>query len=151
MARVTVEDCIVQIPNRFDLVMFAAQRAKALASGAEIMLDRDHDKNAVVALREIAETKLDLDDLRETLIHGMQKRVEPDRPEADVKELMVGEQRDWLNTDANADEAAPIDGVMIEEDPIEGDDDLDDEEEELEEDMGEADIGGRFEDEDVKD
>ena len=64
MARVTVEDCIVQVPNRFELVMLSAHRARALASGAELKLERDRDKNPVVALREIAEQKLELSDRR---------------------------------------------------------------------------------------
>ena len=96
MARVTVEDCIVQVPNRFDLVMLAAHRAKALASGAELRVERDRDKNPVVALREIAELKLDLPGLEESLIKGLQKRIEPEQPEEEVVELMAGEQQNWI-------------------------------------------------------
>jgi len=96
MARVTVEDCVVQIPNRFELVMLSAHRARALASGAELHVERDRDKNPVVALREIAETKLDLSGLEESLIKGLQKRIEPEQPEEDVVELMVGEQQNWI-------------------------------------------------------
>ena len=84
MARVTVEDCVVKIPNRFDLVMVAAQRAREIASGASITLDRDNDKNPVVALREIAETTVSPGDLKEDLIHSLQKYVEVDEPESDM-------------------------------------------------------------------
>src|SRR5580704_10023692 len=106
MARVTVEDCIVQIPNRFELVMLSAHRARALASGAELHVERDRDKNPVVALREIAELKLDLSGLEESLIKGLQKRIEPEQPEEDVVELMVGEQQNWIGAaDDEAEEA----------------------------------------------
>ena len=76
MARVTVEDCILQVPNRFELVMFAAQRARDVSAGAQITVDRDRDKNPVVALREIAEQKLDLGGIEESLIKGLQKRID---------------------------------------------------------------------------
>lgn len=105
MARVTVEDCIVQVPNRFELVMLSAHRARALASGAELKLERDRDKNPVVALREIAEQKLELDGLQELLIKGLQKRIEPDQPEEEVVELMAGEQQSWIGTADEADDA----------------------------------------------
>ena len=99
MARVTVEDCVLQVPNRFELVMLAAHRARALASGAELRVERDRDKNPVVALREIAEQKLELDALHESLVKGLQKRIEPDQPEEEVTELMAGEQQNWINAD----------------------------------------------------
>ena len=73
MARVTVEDCVLKVPNRFELVLLAAQRAKNISAGAALTVDRDRDKNPVVALREIAEDKVDLDELRNTLVTGMQK------------------------------------------------------------------------------
>jgi len=98
MARVTVEDCVLQIPNRFELVMLAAHRARGLGSGAELKVERDRDKNPVVALREIAETKLDLGGLEESLIKSLQKRIEPDQPEEEVAELMAGEQQSWINS-----------------------------------------------------
>jgi DNA-directed RNA polymerase subunit omega len=84
MARVTVEDCVDKIPNRFDLVLFAATRARAISSGAEITLDRDRDKNPVVALREIAEETIRPDDLKESLVASMQRVVanEDDTPDA---------------------------------------------------------------------
>lgn len=104
MARVTVEDCILQVPNRFELVMLSAHRARALASGAELKLERDRDKNPVVALREIAEQKLELDGLMESLIKGLQKRIEPDQPEEEVVELMAGEQQNWIGAADEAEE-----------------------------------------------
>ena len=84
MARVTVEDCVDKIPNRFDLVLFAATRARAISSGAEILVDRDRDKNPVVALREIAEVLIKPDDLKEALVTSMQRVVanEDDTPDA---------------------------------------------------------------------
>ncbi|MSO88440.1 MAG: DNA-directed RNA polymerase subunit omega [Rhodospirillaceae bacterium] len=91
MARVTVEDCILKIPNRFELVMTAAQRARQIAAGAPLSLDRDNDKNPVVALREIADGTIDLVVLKQTLIQGMQKHVEPDEPEEDRMELLAPE------------------------------------------------------------
>jgi DNA-directed RNA polymerase subunit omega len=81
MARVTVEDCVVKVPNRFELVLLAAQRAREITSGAPLSLDRDNDKNPVVALREIAEDTVQLDHLQDSLVRGMQKHVEIDEPE----------------------------------------------------------------------
>lgn len=91
MARVTVEDCVQQVPNRFELVMLASQRARELASGATLMLDRDKDKNPVVALREIAERKLDLEVVRESIVAGMQKHADVDEPE-ETNEMLELEQ-----------------------------------------------------------
>lgn len=81
MARVTVEDCIEKIPNRFELVMLAAQRARKIGSGAAILLDRDNDKNPVVSLREIAESKISPEDLKEELVKSNQRVVEMDDTE----------------------------------------------------------------------
>ena len=81
MARVTVEDCIVKVPNRFELVLVAGQRAREITAGAPLALDRDDDKNPVVALREIADEKVSLEHLRDGLVRGMQKHVEMDEPE----------------------------------------------------------------------
>jgi DNA-directed RNA polymerase subunit omega len=81
MARVTVEDCVVKVPNRFELVLFAAQRAREITAGAPLTMDRDDDKNPVVALREIAEETVGLDHLRTAVVRGMQKHVEIDEPE----------------------------------------------------------------------
>ncbi len=84
MARVTVEDCVDKVENRFDLVLLAAHRARLISSGAELTIDRDRDKNPVVALREIAEETILPGDLEEQLIHSLQKQVEVDEPEPDV-------------------------------------------------------------------
>jgi DNA-directed RNA polymerase subunit omega len=84
MARVTVEDCIDKIENRFDLVLLAAHRARLISSGQPILVDRDRDKNPVVALREIAETALSPEDLTEQFIHSLQRHVEVDEPETEA-------------------------------------------------------------------
>src|SRR5437588_12896667 len=81
MARVTVEDCIDKVENRFDLVLLASYRARLVSSGAPITVERDNDKNPVVALREIAETTISPADLKEELVHSLQKYVEVDEPE----------------------------------------------------------------------
>ena len=81
MARVTVEDCVLKVPNRFELVLLAAQRAREITAGGPLSLDRDDDKNPVVALREIAEETIALDHLRGSVVRGMQKHVEIDEPE----------------------------------------------------------------------
>ena len=87
MARVTVEDCIDKVENRFELVLLAGHRARQISQGAQITVDRDNDKNPVVALREIADETLSPGDLKEDLIHSLQKHVEVDEPEADAPEL----------------------------------------------------------------
>jgi DNA-directed RNA polymerase subunit omega len=84
MARVTVEDCIDKVENRFELVLIASHRARMIASGAPITVERDNDKNAVVALREIADATLAPEDLKEDFIHSLQKHVEVDEPEAEA-------------------------------------------------------------------
>jgi DNA-directed RNA polymerase subunit omega len=84
MARVTVEDCIDKVENRFELVLVASHRARMISSGQQITVDRDNDKNPVVALREIADETLAPEDLKEDLIHSLQKHVEVDEPEAEV-------------------------------------------------------------------
>jgi DNA-directed RNA polymerase subunit omega len=92
MARVTVEDCVLKVPNRFELVLLAAQRARDVTAGAQITLERDNDKNPVVALREIADETIVLDALQNSLIKGMQKHVEIDEPEED-QEIEIGAQQ----------------------------------------------------------
>lgn len=92
MARVTVEDCIVQVPNRFDLVMLAAQRARNITAGAGLTIERDNDKNPVVALREIADETVELDGLEDSLIKSLQKYVEMDEPEEDEMDLVAIQQ-----------------------------------------------------------
>ena len=89
MARVTVEDCIDKVENRFELVLLAGHRARQISQGAPITVDRDNDKNPVVALREIADETLSPDDLKEDLIHSLQKHVEVDEPEAEAPDLIV--------------------------------------------------------------
>jgi DNA-directed RNA polymerase subunit omega len=84
MARVTVEDCVDKVPNRFELVLLATHRARALASGAPMTVDAENDKNAVIALREIAEKTVDPRDVREGFIHAMQTQAEVDEPEATI-------------------------------------------------------------------
>ena len=90
MARVTVEDCIDKVENRFDLVLLASHRARMISSGSQITLDRDNDKNPVVSLREIAETTVSPGDLKEDLIHSLQKYVEVDEPEPEVPLIGAG-------------------------------------------------------------
>ncbi|MCB1445813.1 MAG: DNA-directed RNA polymerase subunit omega [Rhizobiaceae bacterium] len=91
MARVTVEDCIDKVDNRFELVLLASHRARLVSQGAPITIDRDNDKNPVVALREIADETLSPDDLKEDLIHSLQKHVEIDEPEPDASTLIASE------------------------------------------------------------
>jgi DNA-directed RNA polymerase subunit omega len=88
MARVTVEDCIDKVDNRFELVLLAGHRARLLSQGASLTIDRDNDKNPVVALREIADETLSPGDLKEDLIHSLQKHVEIDEPESDAAEIV---------------------------------------------------------------
>jgi DNA-directed RNA polymerase subunit omega len=94
MARVTTEDCVDKIPNRFDLVMLAAHRAREIAAGAPLTVERDNDKNPVVALREIAEETQSADDLRERLIESNQTEIEVDEPEEDSMALLMGGEAD---------------------------------------------------------
>ena len=89
MARVTVEDCVTKISNRFDLVLVSAQRARQISSGAPLLVERDNDKNPVIALREIAEDKVVPDEMRESLIYSMQRHVEVDEPEEDDLSLLA--------------------------------------------------------------
>ena len=88
MARVTVEDCIDKVDNRFDLVLLAAHRARMISSGSQLTVDRDNDKNPVVSLREIADSSISPEDLREELVHSLQKFVEVDEPEPDTVPLI---------------------------------------------------------------
>ncbi|MGB0926899.1 MAG: DNA-directed RNA polymerase subunit omega [Pikeienuella sp.] len=90
MARVTVEDCVDKVPNRFDLVMLAAHRARAISTGAELTVDRDNDKNPVVALREIADEMLPPADLHEQAVESLQRQIEVDEPEEDKMAFLMG-------------------------------------------------------------
>ena len=92
MARVTVEDCVDKIPNRYELLMVAAQRAKDITSGSSITLPRDNDKNPVIALREIAEEKVSIEELQRSLVMGLQKFVEVEEPEEEEMEIMAAEK-----------------------------------------------------------
>lgn len=92
MARVTVEDCIIKIPNRFDLVILAGQRARNISAGAPLTIERDNDKNPVIALREIAESSVEVADLEEAVVKSLQKYVEIDEPETeDEMEMLTAE------------------------------------------------------------
>ncbi len=88
MARITVEDCVLKVPNRFELVLLAAQRAREISSGSPLTLDRDNDKNPVVSLREIADGTIQVDDMSQHLVQNLQKHVEKDEPEEDNPELL---------------------------------------------------------------
>ena len=90
MARVTTEDCVDKVPNRFELVMLAAHRAREISAGAPITVDRDNDKNPVVSLREIAEETQSAEELRERLIESNQTQIEVDEPEEDSMALLMG-------------------------------------------------------------
>ncbi len=92
MARITVEDCVIRIPNRFNLVLLAAQRGRDISAGAPLSVERDNDKNPVVALREIAEKTIDVDALQQSLVHGLQRHVEKDEPEEDELDLLSTEE-----------------------------------------------------------
>lgn len=94
MARVTVEDCVDKVPNRFELVMLASHRAREISSGSPITVERDNDKNPVVSLREIADETQLSDDLRERMIESHQTQIEVDEPEEDSMALLMGAEAD---------------------------------------------------------
>lgn len=118
MARVTVEDCVTKVPNRFDLVMLAAQRARNLGAGVPLSLDRDNDRNPVVALREIAEGTINISELENNLIRGLQKFVEVDEPEEDDMDLLA------IQREIESEQGEPEPANEIEEDVlhVEGED-----------------------------
>ncbi len=99
MARVTVEDCVDKVPNRFELVLLAAHRARSIANGSQITVDAENDKNPVVALREIAEKTIPADDMREGLIHSIPKNVEVDEPETAAAPSLPVDRRPMLGRD----------------------------------------------------
>lgn len=103
MARVTVEDCIDKVDNRFELVLLASHRARLISQGASITIDRDNDKNPVVALREIADETLSPGDLKEDLIHSLQKHVEVDEPEPDAASI-AAEDTGFVAAEEDADQ-----------------------------------------------
>ena len=104
MARVTVEDCVDKVPNRFDLVMLAAHRAREISAGSAITVNRDNDKNPVVSLREIADETQSADDLRERLIESNQNQIEVDEPEEDAMALLMGTEQDKPEEDSMSEE-----------------------------------------------
>ncbi len=109
MARVTVEDCEDKVDNRFDLVLLAARRARQISAGAPITVERDNDKNPVVALREIADETIKAADLQEAVLYSLQKHVEVDEPEEDDISLLLAEQKlSENNQDISADNLAKV-------------------------------------------
>jgi len=108
MARVTVEDCVDKVDNRFELVLLSSHRARQISAGSQITIDRDNDKNPVVALREIADETLSPGDLKEDLIHSLQKHVEVDEPEQEIvpeaEPVVEGVLVDFSSADAPAEE-----------------------------------------------
>ena len=99
MARVTVEDCVDKVPNRFDLVMLAAHRAREISTGSPLTIDRDNDKNPVVALREIADETVDIDSLENALVQSLQKHVEYDEPDQDDVRDMIESESHMMGVD----------------------------------------------------
>ncbi len=119
MARVTVEDCIDKVENRFELVLLAAHRARMISSGSPLTVERDNDKNPVVALREIAEQTVSPEDMKEDLIHSLQKYVEVDEPEAEAVPMVPSGQQQTTQVNAVDDSAVEFDR-MSEEDLLRG-------------------------------
>jgi DNA-directed RNA polymerase subunit omega len=134
MARVTVEDCVLKVPNRFELVLLAAQRAREITSGSPLSIDRDDDKNPVVALREIADETVGLEHLKTSVVRGMQKHVEIDEPEEshELDPALFG--------------VAPPSAALVEEEADVETEDLDEQDEDEDEDeetiAEAADVGG---------
>ena len=106
MARVTVEDCVLRVPNRFELVLLAAQRARNISRGEQLTIDRDNDKNPVVALREIAEETLTLPDLEADLVKSLSRVPEPEPVDEEVVDLIPTEQNIFGLQDVSAEEEA---------------------------------------------
>jgi DNA-directed RNA polymerase subunit omega len=137
MARVTVEDCIDKVENRFDLVLLASHRARMISSGGPITVERDNDKNPVVALREIADTAVSPEDLKEELVHSLQKYVEVDEPESEGVPLIgaPGTGADVDDTEVTTDRMSEeellkgLEGLTPPESQAEPDTDVGDEEE----------------------
>jgi DNA-directed RNA polymerase subunit omega len=126
MARITAEDCIVRVPNRFELVLYAAQRARGISAGAQLTVDRDNDKNPVVALREIADTTVQTDELESSLIKSLQKHVEMDEPEEDEMDILAIQQELLGEGPAAQAKAAPLDEDASDDEALE---EVDEEEE----------------------
>jgi len=115
MARVTVEDCVDKVENRFELVLLAGHRARMISGGSELTVDRDNDKNPVVALREIAEETVSPEDLTEDLIHSLQKYVEVDEPEPEAVPLVAAPEQPAQSSDSEDDGAMKFDRMSEEE------------------------------------
>ena len=116
MARVTVEDCVLKVPNRFELVMLAAQRARNISRGEAPTVERDNDKNPVVALREIADETVELDALKGDLIKGLQRLPEPEPASEEVMDLLPTESNIFAGMDIGPDEQAAEEGPVSEDD-----------------------------------
>jgi len=122
MARVTVEDCVEKVPNRFELVLLAAQRARNLSRGEELTIDRDNDKNPVIALREIAEETIPLERLEQDLLKSLSRAPEPEPADEEVMDLIPTDQNIFGLQDISAEEEAasmPVDGEEAPADDIE--------------------------------
>jgi DNA-directed RNA polymerase subunit omega len=129
MARVTVEDCVLKIPNRFELVLLAAQRARDISAGAPLSIDRDNDKNPVVALREIADETVEFDVLRNAIVKGLQKTVEADEPEEEIIDFLSAEQelaRDHVQAEAGSEEGWSVEEAGEDDEPVVVDDEVGD-------------------------
>ncbi len=124
MARVTVEDCVEKVPNRYELLMVAAQRAKDIESGAPLQVSRDNDKNSVVALREIAENKVSIEDLQHSLVMNLQKYVEVEEPEEEELEIIAAE-KELSELDSQFDSSMLLDSDLDESMQIHDEDSLD--------------------------
>jgi DNA-directed RNA polymerase subunit omega len=148
MARVTVEDCVVKVPNRFELVLLAAQRAREISSGAPLSIDRDDDKNPVVALREIAEDTVGLEHLKTSVVRGMQKHVELDEPE-ESQELELDTTIFGIDTSVGAAMDGELDAVGEAEDMEEDADEEDNEGEEALAEESAADVTDLDEDDEL--
>ncbi len=107
MARVTVEDCVIKVPNRFELVLLAGKRARDLSSGATETVERENDKNPVIALREIAEETIALEELNNSLIFGLQKYVEIDEPEDESMAILAAAEKEWSGVAVKGEETNP--------------------------------------------
>lgn len=154
MARVTVEDCVEKVPNRYELLMVAAQRAKDIEAGAPLQVDRDNDKNSVVALREIAEGKVSIEDLQKSLVMNLQKYVEVEEPEEEELEIMAAE-KELSDLDNQFDSSMLLDSDVADsmqihdaDDSLDSDDALDDDDfDDTSADFGDDDLGDDLSDE----
>ena len=145
MARVTVEDCVLKVPNRFELVLLASQRAREIGAGASMLVERDNDKNPVIALREIADTDMSLEALGESLVKNHQKVIEVEEDEEDIIDVMEGES-EWAHVAADTVEREADDAGMGEDSAADAPDDADDAD--VGADVSVADVAGDLGDDD---